>query len=521
MSQDALELHIEDITGAEVEDVRYMNGKTEAIVKLNETIKFDSEIFCTISDKDVKIVGLHTKCKITDHTRRHMEKDMIPVPTRRPVEEVMEDPTEKDHTERSLEECIVPDPTRRSVEEDPTRRSLEEYIVPIPTQRPVEEVMEDPTEDDHTQRSLEEYIVPDPTQRPVEEVMEDPIEDDHTQRSLEEYIVPDPTPTPVEEVMEDPMEDDHTRRSPEEYIVPVPTRMPVEEVMEEDHTRRSLEEDMVPVPTRQPEDRSVEKNNVPALPGSEDLHKEKTDCAAGPRAPAPPCPSPEESNVTELVRCSPMKCNLLKVMLPDLQLFLPNYSLKIVTEGIKLHSASGSVKEAKLKISEQVFKFDSHAISDMDSQRAKLLMSDGGQQQVQKLFSKAGIQAMLSVTDDQLWLTATDSSKNVEASEILEKSVHSFEIPVEDFHQEYLQSTECKHFIEDLEHKYTVLVEKGRSKLVVEALGNCTEEIQKQIHDRLEAHAQRTEEIHLKVEDWELLNAHHKETVEALGRAEG
>ncbi|KAI0240846.1 hypothetical protein LSAT2_008351 [Lamellibrachia satsuma] len=252
-----------------------------------------------------------------------------------------------------------------------------------------------------------------------------------------------------------------------------------------------------------------------AIQGSEDFHKEKTDCAADSRAPAPRCPSPEESNVTGLVRCSPMKCDLLKVMLPDLQSSLPNCSLKIVTEGIELHSVSGSVKEAKLKICEQVYNFDSHAISDMDSQRAKLLMSDGGQQQVQKLFSKAGIQAVLSVTDGQLWLIATDSSK------ILEKSLHSFEIPVEDFHQEYLQSAECKQFIEDLEHNYTVLVEKRKSKLVIEALGDCTEEIQKQIHDILEAHAQCTEEIHLKVEDWELLNAHHKETVEALGCADG
>ena len=97
MSQDALELHIEDITGAEVKDVRYMNRKTEAIIKLNKTIKFNSEALCTISDTDVKIVSMHTK-RIPEDKPTQMDKvnfptqstDLIPVPTRRPEDRSME-----------------------------------------------------------------------------------------------------------------------------------------------------------------------------------------------------------------------------------------------------------------------------------------------------------------------------------------------------------------------------------------------------------------------------------------------
>ena len=176
--------------------------------------------------------------------------------------------------------------------------------------------------------------------------------------------------------------------------------------------------------------------------------------------------------------------------------------MKIVTEGIKLIGASRSVKLARLEISEQVFNFDSHSITDVPSKRAKLLLSDRGQQQVQELFSNAGIQAVLSVEEDTV--------------KVLEKNIRRFDIPVEDFHQAYLQSAECKQFINDLEHNYTAAVEKGRSTLVIEALGDCTVEIQK-LHDKLEAHAQHTEEIHLKKEDWKLLREHHQAEVEALG----
>ena len=426
-----------------MKDVRYMNGKTEAIVKLNETIKFDSERHYTISDKDVKIVGMRTIRKV----------GMFPGPTR-----------------RSLEEDTVPVPIRRPVEED---------TVPVHTQRPVEE----DTVPVHKRRPVEEDIVPVPTRRPVEK---------------------DTVPV-------------HKRRPVEEDTVPVPIRRPEEEDMVAVPTRRSLEEDMVLVPTKKSEDRPVEMDRVPvAIQGSEDLHKEKTDCATGSRAPVPRCPSPEESNVTELVRCPPEKCDLLKVMLPDLKSSLPNCSLKIVTEGIKLIGASRSVKLARLEISEQVFNFDSHSITDVPSKRAKLLLSDRGQQQVQELFSNSGIQAVLSVRDDQLKLTATDSHQWSVASKVLEKNIHRFDIPVEDFHQAYLQSAECKQFIKDLEHNYTAAVEKGRSTLVIEALGDCTVEIQK-LHDNLEAHAQHTEEIHLKEEDWKLLREHHQAEVEALG----
>ena len=353
----------------------------------------------------------------------------------------------------------VPVHTRRAVEEDtvpvPTRRSLEEDTVPVPTRRSVEEDMVTVS----TRRSLEEDTVSVPTRRPVEE-----------------------------------------------DTVPVPMRRPEEEDMVTVPTRRSLEEDMVLVPTEKSDDRPVEKDKVPvAIQGSEFLHKEKTNCATGSRAPVPRCPSPEESNVTELVRCSPVKQDLLRMLLPYLQSSLPNCSLKIVTECIKLIGASRSVKLAKLKISEQVLNFDS----------AKLLLSDGGQQQVQELFSNAGILAVLSVRDDKLWLTATDSNQRSVASKVLEKNIRRFDIPVEDFHQAYLQSAECKQFIKDLEHNYTAAVEKGRSTLVIEALEDCTEEIQK-LHDKLEAHAQRTEEIHLKEEDWKLLWKCHQAEVEAI-----
>ena len=411
-----------------MKDVRYMNGKTEAIVKLNETIKFDSKILCTISDKDVKIVGMCTKRKVYGPRRRSVEEDTVPVPKHRYVEE-----------------DTVPVPTRRSVAKEtvpvPTRRSVEKDTFPVPTQRPVEADM-----------------VPVPTRRPVEE-----------------------------------------------DTVPVPTRRPVEV-------------DMVLVPTRKPEDRPVEKDkdSVP-IQGSEDLHKEKTDCATGSRAPVPRCPSPEESNVTELVRYQSVKQDLLSMLLPHLQSSLPNCSLKVVTEGIKLIGASRSVKQARLKISEQVFNFDSHSITNVPSKRAKLLLSNRGQQQVQELFSNAGIQAVLSVRDDQLRLTATDSHQMLVASRILEKNIRRFDIPVEGFHQAYLQSAECKQFIEDLEHNYTAAVEKGRSTLVIEALGDCTEEIQKQVLGKLEAHAQHTEEIHLEKEDWKLLKKNHEAEVEALG----
>ena len=234
-----------------MKDVSYMNGKTEAIVMLNETIKFDSERHYTISDKDVKIVGMRTIRKV----------GMFPGPTR-----------------RSLEEDTVPVPIRRPVEED---------TVPVHTQRPVEE----DTVPVHKRRPVEEDIVPVPTRRPVEE---------------------DTVPV-------------HKRRPVEEDTVPVPIRRPEEEDMVAVPTRRSLEEDMVLVPTKKSEDTPVEMDRVHvAIQGSEDLHKEKTDCATGSRAPVPHCPSPEESNVTELVRCPPEKGDAARFEIVSAKLFFEN-----------------------------------------------------------------------------------------------------------------------------------------------------------------------------------------------------
>ena len=282
--------------------------------------------------------------------------------------------------------------------------------------------------------------------------------------------------------------------------------------------RRSIKEGMVHVPRKKLENRSVIKDKVPvAIPGSEDLHKEKTDCAAGPRAPVPRCPSPEESNVTELVRCPSEKQELLRMLLPHLQQSLPNCSLKIVPEGIELIGASRSVKQAKLEISEKVFNFISHAISDAYSQRAKLLLSDGGQQHVQELFSKAETLAVLSVRDHQLWLTATDAHQVLAASKTLEKDIHMFDIPVEDFHHEFLQS-ECKQLIEDLENKYMVAIGQKQSTLVVEAMGNCGDEVMVVLREALNANAQQTEDILLEEDDWKLLNNHYQADIDDLGR---
>ena len=64
ISQDALELHIEAITGVGVETVKYVkNRKTEAIIDLDENIPFDSEKTCTISDRVIKIIPMRTTCK--------------------------------------------------------------------------------------------------------------------------------------------------------------------------------------------------------------------------------------------------------------------------------------------------------------------------------------------------------------------------------------------------------------------------------------------------------------------------
>ena len=222
---------------------------------------------------------------------------------------------------------------------------------------------------------------------------------------------------------------------------------------------------------------------------------------------------------TELVTVAAGKRDLLKMLLPDLQALLPNCSLKMVTEGLEAKGPAEAVTQAKLQISEQVFRFNnkSHTIEG-NSQRVRLLQSDKSQQQVQELFSKAGIRAVLSVRDDQLLLTATDDEQKSQASRILERNIHRSEIPVEDFHQEFLQSAQWKQFIDDLERNYTVTVEKGTSSVVIDALGDCSEDLLKQVHDKLDDNAQHSDDIHLTEEEWELLKTYHQTEVEDFGR---
>ena len=221
---------------------------------------------------------------------------------------------------------------------------------------------------------------------------------------------------------------------------------------------------------------------------------------------------------TETAKYPAHKCDLLKMLLPDLQSTQQNCSMKIVAEGIELNGLDEAVKKARKEISEQVFRFKIHKIEG-NSQRSRLLQSDKSQQQVQELFSKAGIQAVLSVRDDQLLLTAADDEQKSQASRILERNIHRSEIPVDDFHQEFLQSAQWKQFIDDLERNHTVTVEKGTSSVVIEALGeDCSKDVLKQVHDKLKANAQQSDDIHLTEEEWELLKTHHQTEVEGFGR---
>ena len=193
--------------------------------------------------------------------------------------------------------------------------------------------------------------------------------------------------------------------------------------------------------------------------------------------------------------------------------------MKIITKGIELNGATDSLAKAKLKIAEKVFNFKSHTIEG-NNQWVRLLQSDKSQQQVQELFSKAGIQAVLSVRDDQLLLTAADDEQKSQASRILERNIHRSEIPVDDFHQEFLQSAQWKQFIDDLERNYTVTVEKVTSSVVIDALGDCSEDVLKQVRDKLEDNAQQSNDIHLTEEEWELLKTYHQTEVEDFGRRE-
>ncbi|KAK2193597.1 hypothetical protein NP493_11g07051 [Ridgeia piscesae] len=173
-----------------------------------------------------------------------------------------------------------------------------------------------------------------------------------------------------------------------------------------------------------------------------------------------------------------------------------------------------------LKISEQVFRFKSRPVKGTN-QRIRLLQSDKSQQQVQELFSKARIQAVLSVRDDQLLLTAADDEQKSQASRVLERNLHRSEIPVDDFHQEFLQSDQWKQFIDDLECNYTVTVEKGTSSVVIDALGDCSGDVLKQVRDKLKDNAQQSDDIHLTEEEWQLLKTYHQTQVEDLCKKTG
>ena len=247
--------------------------------------------------------------------------------------------------------------------------------------------------------------------------------------------------------------------------------------------------------TRRPAARAAADDAYVTSRASESVDKEKTE------------------TFTETRKYPADKRDLLKMLLPDLQSSLPNCSMKIVAEGIELHGSDEAVKKAKLEISEQVFCFKNCTIP-LD----RLLQSDKTQQHTQELFSKAGIQAVLSVRDDQLLLTAADDDQKSQASRILERNIHRSDIPVDDFHQEFLQSAQWKQFIDDLERNHTVTVEKGTSSVVIKALGDCSEDVLKQVRDKLKANAQQSDDIHLTEEEWELLKTHHQTEVEGFGR---
>ena len=208
------------------------------------------------------------------------------------------------------------------------------------------------------------------------------------------------------------------------------------------------------------------------------------------------------------------------MLLPDLRLSLPSCSLNIVAEGIELNGSDEAVRKAMLKISEQVFRFKSRPVKGTN-QRIRLLQSDKSQQQLQELFSKARIQAVLSVRDDQLLLTAADDEQKSQASRVLERNLHRSEIPVDDFHQEFLQSDQWKQFIDDLERNYTVTVEKGTSSVVIDALGNCSGDVLKQVRDKLKDNAKQSDDIHLTEEEWQLLKTYHQTQVEDLCKKTG
>ena len=384
ISQDALELYVESITGAGVENIRYMNRKTEAMVKLDKSIPFDSEKTGTVSKRIIKIIPMRTRGKPFS-------------------------------------------PTGWATQHQPEKKA---------------------------------------EQKPS-----------HSRFRAEA------TPPVVR------AEDEQTASKV-----------------------RAEEKPMVS------EDRGVYVDDISV--GCEDDAKETTECVVGSRAQSQPGSSPKESHIQETVTVAAGKRDLLKMLLPDLQASLPDCSLKFSMEGIELKGPAKAVTQAKFDISELVFRFKSHTIEG-NSQRVRLLQSDKSQQQVQELFSKAGIQAVLSVRGDQLLLTAADDEQKSQASRILERNIHRSEIPVDDFHQEFLQSAQWKQFIDDLERNYTITVEKGTSSVVIEALGDCSEDLLKQVRDKLEDNAQQSDDIQLTEEEWHLLKTYHQTDIEDLCKKTG
>ena len=360
ISQDALELYIEAITGAGVVNITHMNRKTEAIVTLDETIPFDSKKTCTVSERVIKIIPMRTTCKPNVRAGK-----TFPPPGR-----------------------ATPPPGRAT--SPPGRATLPPGRATSPPGR---------------------------------------------------ATLPPGRAT-----------------SPPGRATPPPGR-------------------------------------ATSPPG---------------RATSPP----------GTVTVAAGKRDLLKMLLPELQASLPDCSLKCITEGIELKGPAKAVTQAKLDLYEQVFKFKIRTIEG-SSQRVRLLQSDKSQQQVQELFSKAGIQAVLSVRDDQLWLTAADDEQKSQASRVLERNIHRNEIPVDDFHQEFLQSAQWKEFIKDLERNYNVTVERETSSVVIDALGDCSEDLLKQVRDKLDDNAQQSDDIHLTEEEWQLLKTYHQTEVEDLCKKTG
>ena len=393
ISQDALELTIEDMTDVEVKKVTYNAKKTEATVELDDSIRFVSEKHCTISGRKVIIVAITPKHKPTSQAETPEER-----PEKRPVVPIV----------RSVPNTRV---SAVKAQEKPT----------------------------------------------VSKVRAAEISGDRAQEK------------------------------------PTVSKVRAAEISGDRAGKKSTA----------PVDRAQEK---PVVSGNRTVNVSV----------AARCSEDVPKETTELVKFPAVKRDLLKMLLPDLKELLPNCSLKIVTEGLEVKGPAEAVTQAKLQISEQAFRFKSHAVEG-NSQRVRLLQSDKRQQQVQELFSKAGIQAVLSVRDDQLLLTTTDDEQKSQASRVLERNLHRSEIPVDDFHQEFLQSAQWKQFIDDLERNYTVTVEKGTSSVVIEALGDCSEDLLRQVHDKLDDNAQQSNDIHLTEENWHLLKTCHQTEVEDFG----